>query len=128
MTDWRTMRNADTGAVLLERVRWCNSFWCRFRGLMMHRPLAPEEGLLIVFSGESATGASIHMFFMRFAIAAVWLDREFRVVHTALARPWRPYYAPPTPARYVLEAPPAVLERVAVGDRFVFEAVEGAAG
>ncbi|MBN1287271.1 MAG: DUF192 domain-containing protein [Anaerolineae bacterium] len=115
------MRSAETGAVLLKRVRWCSSFWCRFRGLQLRAPLPPDEGLLIAFGGASIAGSSIHMFFMRFAIAAVWLDGEFRVVGAALAKPWRPYYAAGAPAQYVLEAMPALLERVKVGDRVVFE-------
>ncbi len=121
MTDWRVMRDAETGETLLNRVRWCTSYWCHLRGLMFRSQLDPDEGLCIVYRSESMAGASIHMFFMRFAIAAVWLDREFRVVHAALAKPWRPYYAPSKPAQYVLEAPPALLERVAVGDRMAFE-------
>ena len=118
---WRVMRNADTGEMILRRVQWCSGFFCRLRGLMLRGPLAPDEGLLIVYGGESIAGSSIHMFFMRFAIAAVWLDSEFRVVSKRLAKPWRPYYASEKPAQYVLEASPALLERAAVGDRLVFE-------
>ncbi len=121
MSDWRTMRRADTGEVLLERVKWCASFWCRLRGLMLRAPLASDEGLLIVYGGESVAGTSIHMFFMRFDIAAVWLDSEFRVVSATLAKAWRPYYASRQPAQYVLEAPPALLEQIHVGDRMVFD-------
>jgi hypothetical protein len=119
--DWRVMRNAETGDVLLQRVRWCSGFWCRFRGLMLRGSLSPDEGLLLVFGRESVAATAIHMFFMRFAIAAVWLDSEGCVVSAKLAKVWRPYYAAEAPAQYVLEAPPALLERVAVGDRFVFE-------
>jgi uncharacterized membrane protein (UPF0127 family) len=119
--DWRVMRNVETGEVLLQRVRWCGGFWCRFRGLMLRGSLSPDEGLLLVFGRESVAATTIHMFFMRFAIAAVWLDGEHRVVSAKLAKAWRPYYAADAPAQYVLEAPPALLERVAVGDRLVFE-------
>ena len=65
------------------------------------------------------------MFFVNFAIAAVWLDDERRVVHKTLARPWRPFYASPRPARYVLEGPPALLERIAVGDILSFKETSG---
>ena len=125
MTGRRLLRNADTGAVILARVKWCDTFWTRFRGLMLSAPLPPDEGLLIVYRAESVAGAAIHMFFMRFAIAAVWLDREFHVVDAMLAKPWRPYYAPQAPAQYVLEAMPSLLERVAVGDRMAFEPSPG---
>lgn len=118
---WYEMCNAETGEILLDRVKWCKSYWCRFRGLQLRAPLPANEGLLLEFDSESIMASSIHMFFMRFAIAAVWLNSDFEVVGTALAKPWRPYYAADKPARYVLEAMPALLERVQVGDRLVFE-------
>lgn len=46
----------------------------RLRGLMGRRELPQDEGLLI------RPAPSIHTFFMRFAIDAVFLDRELRVV------------------------------------------------
>jgi len=53
-------------------------------------------------------------------IAVVWLDGERRVVDKALARPFRPYYAPRKPAQYYVEGHPSLLERVRVGDRLEF--------
>jgi len=43
------------------------------------------------------------------------------VVDAKLAKPWRPYYAPARPARYLIEAPPSLLERVTVGERLTFD-------
>ncbi|HLF28980.1 MAG TPA: DUF192 domain-containing protein [Anaerolineae bacterium] len=106
---------------LLMRVKWCDTFASRLRGLSLRRPLAPDEGLLLVEPRAGIAATSIHMFFVNFAIAAIWLDNDRRVVHTALAQPWRPYYGSPQPARYVLEAPPELLKRVAVGDSLRFE-------
>jgi uncharacterized protein len=61
-----------------------DSFWLRFRGLMLRASLAPDAGML--FNG---TG-SIHMFFMRFSIDAVFCDDELRVVKVVRdVRPWR---------------------------------------
>ena len=122
MADWRVIRNARSGDVVLERVRWCASFWCHFRGLQWRVSLPENEGLLFVWKKASVSQTTIHMFFVFFAIAAVWLDDEGVVVDAQLARPWRPYYAPAKPARYLIEANPALLERVAVGDQLVFEA------
>jgi len=107
--------------LLLSRVRWCASFASRLRGLTFRRALAPDEGLILVERRAAVAATSIHMFFVSFAIAAVWLDDERRVVHKTLARPWRPFYASPRPARYVLEGPPALLERIAVGDILSFK-------
>ena len=51
-----------------------DTFWKRFRGLMGKPPPPNGEGLLIQPCN------SIHMFFMRFSIDIVFMDREFRVV------------------------------------------------
>lgn len=116
-----TIRRASTGDVVLARARWCQSFWCHLRGLMFRRALSPDEGLLFVYSRPGISNTAIHMFFVFFPIAAMWLDDEGQVVGAVLARPWRPYYAPRAPARYLIEAAPALLDRVALGDRLVFE-------
>jgi uncharacterized membrane protein (UPF0127 family) len=111
----------QTGAPLLDRVTWCHSFFCRLRGLMFRRALAEGEGLLLVERRPSRLDASIHMFFMNFPIAAVWLDAQFRVVDTCLAQPWRPYYAPRAPAQYTLETSPELLKKISIGDELTFE-------
>lgn len=121
MSDWRIIRNASTGQVVLERVKWCQSFWCHFRGLMLRRSLPETEGLLFVYRRESIAETTIHMLFMFFSIAAIWIDSEGTVVDAKLARPWRPVYAPAKPARYMIEARPVVLERVKVGDHLRFD-------
>jgi uncharacterized membrane protein (UPF0127 family) len=125
MADWRGIRNAGTGQVVLARAKWCQSFWCHFRGLMFRTSLLEDEGLFFAFGRENRTDTSIHMFFVFFAIAAVWLDNEGRVVDAKLARPWRPYYAPSKPARYLIEARPSLLERIKVGDQLAFDQVAG---
>jgi hypothetical protein len=121
MGEWRAIRNADTGELALARAKWCKNMWCHFRGLMLRRSLPEDEGLLFVYKRESVMDTAIHMFFVFFAIAAVWLDREGRVVDAKLARPWRPFYAPAKRAQYIIEARPSLLERVKVGDRLTFE-------
>ena len=65
--------------VFLDNVRWCSSFICKLRGLMFRRALEPDEGLLLVEQFESRTATAIHMLFMRFAIAVIWLD--FQLCH-----------------------------------------------
>ncbi len=110
-----------SNTVLLSNVKWCNTFFCRLRGLMFRAALAEGEGLLLVERRESRLDTSIHMFFMRFPIAAIWLDAHYRVVDTCLARPWRPYYAPRAPAQYTLETSPAMLDKISIGDELKFE-------
>ena len=111
------VENRTQGKLVLARVKWCASFACRLRGLMFRRHLPPDEGLLLVENKASIVATAIHMFFVFFPIAAIWLDDSFRVVDKTLARPFRPFYASRAPARYVLEAVPAVLDRVTIGDQ-----------
>lgn len=109
--------NETRGTQLLGHVRRCASFLSRLRGLTFRRTLGDDEGLLLVGRQESRTDTAIHMFFVFFPIAAIWLDSDGRVVDARLARPFRPLYVPRAPAQDVLEGPPALLERVQIGDR-----------
>jgi len=109
------------GQLLLQRVKWCATFGSKLRGLMFRRAIEADEGLVLAETRSSIAATSIHMFFVPFDIAAIWLDEDYRVVHHVLAKAWRPYYASPQPARYVLEGPPTLLERVALGETLHFE-------
>lgn len=112
--------NETQGLTLVQRVRRADSFLTRLRGLTFRRRLGDDEGLLLVGRGESRTEASIHMFFVFFSIGVLWLDREDKIVDKALARPFRPFYAPQAPAMGVLECQPEVLVHVEIGDQVRF--------
>jgi uncharacterized membrane protein (UPF0127 family) len=109
-----------TQDVLIDSARWCESRFCRLRGLQFRQSPKPGEGLLLVMSKDSVVETSIHMFFVFFPIAAVWINSQGQITHAQLAKPWRPYYASPRPARYVLETTPDFLEKVTVGDEVDF--------
>lgn len=115
------MWNETRGERLALRARRCTSFLCRLRGLTFRRRLGENEALLLVGGRESRVETAIHMFFVFFPIAAVWLNSEGRVVDARLALPFRPLYVPRGVAKDVLEGPPALLEQVSVGDRLRFE-------
>ena len=116
------VRNRTNGEILARRVVRCDSFLSRGRGLMFRRPLAEDEAYLFVLDRPSVIDAAIHMFFVSFPIAVIWLDEEGRVVHTAYAKPWRPYYGTPRPAKYFLEGAPELLAKVDRGDIIEFPA------
>jgi uncharacterized protein len=88
----------DAGRVVCEHCAVAGSMRARMRGLLGRDSLEEGHGLLIPKT------SSIHMFFMRFAIDAVFLDRDLRVrkVVEGLS-PWRVAVAPG--ARSVLELP-----------------------
>ena len=65
------------------KVRIADTFWTRFVGLMLQKPLPPATGLLITPCN------SIHMCFMRFAIDAVYLDKQGKILKIVRnLRPW----------------------------------------
>ena len=110
----------ETGQVLIESARWCSSRLCRLRGLQFRRNLKPGEALILVKDKDSIANTSIHMFFVFFPIAAIWINSKGKVTSAQLAKPWRPYYASPEPATYVLETSPDFLDKVAIGDNLDF--------
>lgn len=72
------------GRIVCERCSVADGLLTRTRGLLGRSELPAGEGMLIRPAG------SVHMFFMRFAIDAVFCDRELRVVGVAAnLRPWR---------------------------------------
>jgi uncharacterized protein len=106
----------ETGEVLVEKARWCDKPLCRLVGLQFRRRLKPGEALILAKRKDSIAESSIHMFFVFFPLAVVWVDSRGEVTGAQLARPWRPYYASPAPACYVLETEVGFLGRVAPGD------------
>ena len=98
-------------------VKLCNTFITRFRGLMLVPSILPESGVLIDEQSDSIAGTSIHMLFMNFDIAVVWINSQLQVVDARIAKRWRPMYAPAKPARYVLELHPDRLPDFQPGDK-----------
>ena len=76
--------NVTRGTIVAERVRLARSMRDRTVGLLNREGLAADEGLWIEHS------PSIHMFFMRFAIDAVFVDADGRVTKVVSdLKPWR---------------------------------------
>lgn len=107
-----TFSNSTRNAVLSSRTRVANTMASRMVGLLSSKGLDDGEGLWI----EPCN--SIHTWFMRFTIDAVFLDKEGRVVKLAARmKPWR-LTRIARKARGVLELPAGTIERTGtqVGD------------
>src|SRR5438105_5409921 len=103
---------ADDGRVVCERCSLAESAFSRMRGLLGRSGLESGEGILLRPAG------SIHTAFMRFAIDAVFLDRELAVLKVAEALPpWRA--ARSAGAKAVVELGPGEAARrgIRVGER-----------
>ncbi len=94
----------------------CDTFRCRFLGLMGKRSLARDDGLLFQWPRAGRWDTAIHMLFMRFPIAVIWLDEQRRVVDARYARPWVDILVPRAAAQYVLEIHPDRLDEFTLGD------------
>jgi uncharacterized protein len=102
--------------VVATRCDVANSFLTRGFGLIPRSTLPEGHGLLITKTG------SITMFFMRFAIDAVFLDRSFKVVRVAPnLRPWIPAIGAPRGTDSVLELPAGTAARTGTqaGDELI---------
>ena len=88
----------ENGDVVCDRCVVADSPVSRLRGLLGRSELSPGEGLLL------RPASAIHTCFMRFAIDAVFLDRDWRVVGISDdIGPWRA--ASRRGAKAVLELP-----------------------
>ena len=93
--------------VLCDHCQVADGPFTRLRGLMGRRNLSRGEGLLL------KPAPSIHTFFMRFPIDAVFLDAGLQVVGVrADLAPWR--MAGQRGARAVLELPAGEAQRLGV--------------
>ena len=100
------VRNRTRGTTVASDVRIARSFLSRGRGLMFASELSADSGLLI------DPCSSIHMFFMRFAIDVLYVDRDHRIVRAQRGiKPWRMGPIHTRGAKYVIELPVGTIER-----------------
>ena len=104
-------------------VQPCETFRCRLLGLMGKRTLAHDEGLLFRWPKAGRLDTAIHMLFMRFPIAVIWLNAEGTVVDARRARPWVDFLVPQAPAQYVLELHANRLPEFAIGDHVTWHEI-----
>ena len=99
---------------MCERCALASTPSSRLKGLLGRAALDADEGMLFRRTG------SIHMFFMRFAIDAVFCDRELVVLAVVRdLRPWRTAWV--RGAKAVVELAAGAAEGLEPGDRLVLE-------
>ena len=88
---------------------------------MFRSRLSPDEGLLLVEKRDSRLDTSIHMLFVPFDLAVVWINSHMTVVDKVIAKPWRPAYLPKADAKYTLEIHPDRWQDYEIGDKVEFK-------
>lgn len=105
------------GYVICERCWLPVSPLARMRGLLGRSGLEPGEGMLFRHTG------SIHMLFMRFAIDAVFCDRDLIVLDVARGlEPWR--MASRRGAKTVIELAEGAADGIEPGDRLALATID----
>jgi uncharacterized membrane protein (UPF0127 family) len=116
--------NRTRGTTLCEHIEDAGGMAGQSRGLLGRDGLAPGHGMLFV-RGRLEPFMWMHMFFMRFAIDIVFLDRHntvVRISHTL--RPWRLSRIVFGANKAIeLEAGAALRSGTRVGDSIAFEPV-----
>jgi uncharacterized protein len=106
--------NETRSSVVCERARVARTMFARGRGLMFAAELPADSGLVIDPCN------SIHMFFMRFSLDVLYVDRDDRVVRVQRGiKPWRIGPLITRGGRYVIELPAGSIDRsgTEVGDQ-----------
>jgi uncharacterized membrane protein (UPF0127 family) len=106
------------GTLVADRCHLALGPWSRMRGLLGPASLEPGEAMLFRPTG------SIHMFFMRFTIDAVFCDRDLVVLDVVPSlRPWR--MASRRGAKIVIELAEGAAAGVRAGDQLALATIEG---
>jgi uncharacterized membrane protein (UPF0127 family) len=119
MLDVVAVTRAPDGVVVCDRCHVADSMWSRMKGLLGRNSLASGEGMAI------RPAPSIHTFFMRFPIDAVFLSRNGDVLKVSPnVKPWRARLC--SRAHTVLELADGEAKRhgIARGQRLMLERKE----
>ncbi len=94
----------------------CCTILTQVKGLMFTPPLRKDHAIIIKFKKEK--NIPIHMFFVFYPIDAVWLDKEYKIVHIERnIRPFTPLINPNVKARAILETEKYATANLKVGDK-----------
>ena len=121
MTKTISIENKHRGIEEPLRIKYCDSFLTQLRGFTLRPSLARDEGLVLVGSRDSRLESSIHMLFVSFDLAVIWINSQMQIVDRVLAKSWRPAYFSKQPAKYVLEVHPARWDEFQIGDTVHFK-------
>ncbi|MBF0594078.1 MAG: DUF192 domain-containing protein [Candidatus Omnitrophica bacterium] len=99
------LTNVSNRSIIADKVELADDPFSRMKGLLGRQGLGQGEALVITQCN------SIHMFFMRFAIDAVFVDRSWQVV--GLVRGIKPFGLSPVfwKASAVIELTPGSIDR-----------------
>lgn len=96
--------NKSKNTVIAEDIKMADTAISRLVGLLNRSSISPKEGLIITQC------RSIHMFFMKFSIDVIFVDKNEKVIGLVRnIKPWQmsPYFLK---AKYVVELFPGTID------------------
>ena len=112
--------NLSRSESALAGVKYCDDFVSRLQGFTFRKKLRVDEGLVLAEKRDSKLETSIHMLFVWTDLAVFWVNSKMVVVDKKLAKSWHPYYAPQSPAQYVVELNARKIDVFQIGDKLDF--------
>ncbi|MGD9567364.1 MAG: DUF192 domain-containing protein [Sedimentibacter sp.] len=99
--------------LVADKVLKADTFGTRFIGLMNRKTLNINEGLLLIHC------SSIHCFFMKFTIDAIYLSKDMKVLYKETIKPWK-IGKIVKGCTNVLELAEGAAKDISIGDNIVF--------
>lgn len=115
------IRNSTSSTNNIYTVKYCASFFSKFVGLMFRKRLDEAKGIVLVQNKDARLDSAIHMLFMNFDIAVIWVNENHTVVDKVIAHRWAWYYCPIIPAKYTIELSANAYDQFNIGDKLTFE-------
>ncbi len=97
------------------------NFFSRLKGLMFTKQISNNQGALFINKNENVLDSSIHMLFMNFDIAVIWLDNSNVIVDKKIAKKWKLLYYPKSKASKILETHIENFDEFQIGDQIIVE-------
>ena len=98
--------------IIADKIIKADTFATRLVGLLNRKSLAEDEGLMLFRC------SSIHCFFMKFTIDAVYLSKDMKVLYKETIKPWKIGKMVKNCA-HVLELSEGTARNILVGDSIV---------
>ena len=109
------MRLYCNNKVISDKIKLCNSFFSKLRGLMFSRKLKDNECLIL------KNASAIHMLFVFQSIDVVWLNENKKVIDKKEEiKPFTFLIKPKTRAHYVIELPAEKAKLFKLGNKVDF--------
>ena len=105
--------------ILADNVIVYDNFFMKFFGLRFSKKLK-NEAILFVNKKESRLNSIVDMFFVKFPLDVLWLDKNMKVVDKATLRTYT-FRIPKRKAMYIVEIESGKTKEIRTGDKIKIE-------